>query len=56
MQAGFPPGVVNVLPGYGPTAGAALSAHMDVDMVTFTGSVEVRNTKLSLSFRVGSRT
>ena len=44
IQAGFPPGVVNVLPGYGPTAGAALSEHMDVDMVTFTGSIEVRNT------------
>ncbi|XP_022100812.1 retinal dehydrogenase 1-like isoform X2 [Acanthaster planci] len=40
-EAGFPPGVVNVVPGYGPTAGAALSEHMDVDVVTFTGSVEV---------------
>ncbi|XP_038072135.1 retinal dehydrogenase 1-like [Patiria miniata] len=40
-EAGFPPGVVNVVPGYGPTAGAALSEHMDVDVITFTGSVEV---------------
>ncbi|XP_072038649.1 aldehyde dehydrogenase 1A1-like [Amphiura filiformis] len=40
-EAGFPPGVVNVVPGYGPTAGAAISEHMDVDMVTFTGSTEV---------------
>ncbi|XP_072050603.1 aldehyde dehydrogenase 1A1-like [Amphiura filiformis] len=40
-EAGFPPGVVNVLPGYGPTAGAAIAEHMDVDFVTFTGSTEV---------------
>ncbi len=37
-QAGVPPGVVNVVPGPGPTAGAALAGHMDVDRVTFTGS------------------
>lgn len=42
MQVGFPPGVVNVVPGYGPTAGAAISNHMDVDKVAFTGSTEVR--------------
>ena len=41
FQAGFPPGVINVIPGYGPTAGAALSEHMDVDKVAFTGSTEV---------------
>lgn len=41
-QAGFPPGVVNIIPGYGPTAGAAISSHMDVDKVAFTGSTEVR--------------
>jgi len=40
-EAGFPPGVVNVIPGYGPTAGAAISNHMDVDKVAFTGSTEV---------------
>src|SRR6202008_4702111 len=40
-EAGFPPGVVNILPGYGPTAGAALASHMDVDKVAFTGSTEV---------------
>ena len=33
--------MVNVLAGYGPTAGAAISEHMDVDMVAFTGSTEV---------------
>jgi aldehyde dehydrogenase (NAD+) len=37
QEAGFPDGVLNVVPGYGPTAGAALSQHMDVDKVAFTG-------------------
>src|ERR1700719_3289696 len=37
QEAGFPAGVVNVVPGYGPTAGAALSSHRDVDKVAFTG-------------------
>src|SRR6202047_652309 len=41
VEAGFPEGVVNILPGYGPTAGAALARHMDVDKVAFTGSTEV---------------
>jgi aldehyde dehydrogenase (NAD+) len=36
-EAGFPPGVINVVPGFGPTAGAALSGHMDVDKIAFTG-------------------
>lgn len=40
-EAGFPPGVVNVIPGYGPTAGAAISEHPDVRKVAFTGSVPV---------------
>uniref|UniRef100_I3JXA1 aldehyde dehydrogenase (NAD(+)) n=1 Tax=Oreochromis niloticus TaxID=8128 RepID=I3JXA1_ORENI len=39
--AGFPPGVVNVLPGYGQTAGCAISHHMDIDKVAFTGSTAV---------------
>ena len=37
QEAGFPDGVINVIPGYGPTAGAALTGHMDVDKVAFTG-------------------
>lgn len=41
QEAGIPPGVVNIVPGYGPTAGAAISQHMDVDKVAFTGSTEV---------------
>ena len=40
-EAGFPPGVVNVIPGYGPTAGAAITSHPDVDKVAFTGSTAV---------------
>lgn len=40
-EAGFPPGVVNVVPGYGETAGAAISSHPDIDKVAFTGSTEV---------------
>lgn len=40
-QAGFPAGVVNILPGFGPTAGAAIANHMDIDKVAFTGSTEV---------------
>jgi aldehyde dehydrogenase (NAD+) len=37
QEVGFPDGVINVVPGYGPTAGAALSGHMDVDKIAFTG-------------------
>jgi phenylacetaldehyde dehydrogenase len=40
-EAGVPDGVVNVVPGFGETAGAALAAHGDVDKVAFTGSTEV---------------
>ena len=40
-EAGVPEGVVNVVPGFGETAGAALAAHHDVDKVAFTGSTEV---------------
>ncbi|WP_312645331.1 aldehyde dehydrogenase family protein [Candidatus Nitrospira allomarina] len=41
IEAGFPEGVVNIVPGYGETAGAALAAHPDVDKIAFTGSTEV---------------
>ena len=40
-EAGVPPGVLQVVPGYGETAGQALGRHMDVDLVAFTGSTEV---------------
>lgn len=38
IQAGVPAGVLNIVPGIGPTVGNALSLHADVDMITFTGS------------------
>jgi len=41
QEAGFPDGVINVVPGYGPTAGGAVVAHPGVDKVAFTGSTEV---------------
>lgn len=40
LEAGLPPGVVNIVPGFGETAGAAIAEHMDVDKVAFTGSTE----------------
>ncbi|KAK6941533.1 Aldehyde dehydrogenase domain [Dillenia turbinata] len=39
--AGIPDGVINVVTGFGPTAGAAISSHMDIDKISFTGSTEV---------------
>jgi phenylacetaldehyde dehydrogenase len=41
MEAGVPEGVVNILPGYGESAGHALVTHRGVDKIAFTGSVEV---------------
>jgi acyl-CoA reductase-like NAD-dependent aldehyde dehydrogenase len=41
LEAGVPPGVVNIVTGFGETAGAALAAHPDVDKIAFTGSTEV---------------
>jgi aldehyde dehydrogenase (NAD+) len=40
-EAGFPPGVFNILSGFGKTAGAAVASHMDIDKVAFTGSTLV---------------
>jgi gamma-glutamyl-gamma-aminobutyraldehyde dehydrogenase/4-guanidinobutyraldehyde dehydrogenase/NAD-dependent aldehyde dehydrogenase len=41
LKAGVPPGVFNVVPGYGPEAGSPLALHMDVDCIAFTGSTRV---------------
>ncbi|HPG88328.1 MAG TPA: aldehyde dehydrogenase [Hyphomicrobium sp.] len=41
LEAGFPPGVINVVPGFGQTAGKAIALHNDVDMLAFTGSGNV---------------
>jgi len=51
-EAGFPDGVVNIVTGFGETAGAALAAHDDVDKVAFTGSTEVG--KLILTAAAGN--
>jgi len=40
-EVGLPPGVLNVIPGYGATAGAAMAAHPDIDKIAFTGSTGV---------------
>jgi len=44
VEAGFPPGVLNVISGFGKVAGAAISSHMDIDKVSFTGSTLVGRT------------
>jgi len=41
QEAGFPDGVVNIVPGFGETAGAALASHPGIDKIAFTGSTEV---------------
>ena len=38
-EAGFPPGVVNVIPGFGPTAGAAIASHPGIDKVSITPNI-----------------
>ena len=40
-EAGFPPGVLNIISGFGRVAGAAIASHMDIDKVAFTGSTLV---------------
>lgn len=46
VEAGFPPGVINIISGFGRVAGAAISSHMDIDKVAFTGSTLVGRTIL----------
>ncbi|XP_047316825.1 benzaldehyde dehydrogenase, mitochondrial-like [Impatiens glandulifera] len=48
-EAGLPDGVLNIISGFGPTAGAALASHMDVDKIAFTGSTDTGKTVLELS-------
>ncbi|XP_010271955.1 PREDICTED: aldehyde dehydrogenase family 2 member B7, mitochondrial [Nelumbo nucifera] len=48
-EAGLPPGVLNVVSGFGPTAGAALASHMDVDKLAFTGSTGTGKVVLELA-------
>jgi acyl-CoA reductase-like NAD-dependent aldehyde dehydrogenase len=49
VEAGIPPGVFNVITGYGPTAGEALTRHMDVDKISFTGSIRTARALLKAS-------
>jgi len=51
IEAGLPPGVFNVVPGYGPEAGEALALHMDVDAIGFTGSTRVGRRMLDCAGR-----
>ncbi|KAF0903004.1 hypothetical protein E2562_022630 [Oryza meyeriana var. granulata] len=55
-QAGIPDGVINVVTGFGPTAGAAIASHMDVDVVAFTGSTEVGRLIMEASARSNLKT
>ncbi|CAD5169927.1 aldehyde dehydrogenase family 2 member B7, mitochondrial-like [Musa acuminata AAA Group] len=50
-EAGLPDGVLNVISGFGPTAGAALASHMDVDKLAFTGSTDTGKIVLELAAR-----
>ena len=62
-EAGFPPGVINVVPGYGPTAGGAIVKHPGVDKVAFTGETttaqiimkEAANTLKRVTFELGGK-
>ncbi|XP_052183249.1 benzaldehyde dehydrogenase, mitochondrial-like [Diospyros lotus] len=49
QEAGLPPGVLNIISGFGPTAGAAIASHMDVDKVAFTGSTDTGKIVLELA-------
>ena len=51
VEAGLPPGVLNVVPGFGHTAGEALALHMDVDCIAFTGSTRIGKRMLEYSGR-----
>lgn len=55
VEAGIPPGVVNVVTGRGPVAGEALVSHPDVDMVSFTGSTPVGTRVMQLAAERAAR-
>jgi acyl-CoA reductase-like NAD-dependent aldehyde dehydrogenase len=55
IQAGLPPGVVNIVTGYGPSAGQPLVEHPDVPVISFTGSGEVGRLVYELGARRGKR-
>lgn len=49
LRAGFPPGIVNIVNGLGPVAGAALASHLDIDKVAFTGSTSTARKIMQLA-------
>jgi acyl-CoA reductase-like NAD-dependent aldehyde dehydrogenase len=49
LEAGVPPGVINVVTGYGATAGEAMARHMDIDKIAFTGSIRTARALLRAS-------
>lgn len=63
LEAGFPEGVINIVPGYGPTAGAALVKHPGVDKIAFTGEhrtaqiimADAAQTLKRLTFELGGK-
>ncbi|HLJ10713.1 MAG TPA: aldehyde dehydrogenase family protein [Planctomycetaceae bacterium] len=63
IEAGFPKGVINIVPGYGPTAGAALVKHPEVDKIAFTGEyrtaqiimADAAQTLKRLTFELGGK-
>ena len=63
LEAGIPPGVINIVPGYGPTAGSALVKHPDVDKIAFTGEhrtgqiimTEAAQTLKRITFELGGK-
>ncbi|CAK8561661.1 unnamed protein product [Lathyrus sativus] len=56
QEAGLPPGVLNIVSGFGATAGAPLASHMDVDKIAFTGSTVTGKTILELSAKSNLKT
>ncbi|KAM5566746.1 aldehyde dehydrogenase family 2 member B7, mitochondrial [Rosa sericea] len=55
-EAGLPPGALNVVSGFGPTAGAAVASHMDIDKVAFTGSTDTGKIVLELAAKSNLKT
>ncbi|XP_028754408.1 aldehyde dehydrogenase family 2 member B7, mitochondrial isoform X1 [Neltuma alba] len=55
-EAGLPSGVLNIISGFGPTAGAAVASHMDIDKVAFTGSTDTGKIVLELAARSNLKT
>lgn len=56
QEAGLPPGVLNVVSGFGPTAGASLASHMDIDKFAFTGSTDTGKKILELAAKSNLKT